>query len=511
MVNFSSMSTKAIQNRITQQQQRITNLNKRINQLDVEQHGEKGEIKACGHDVRNYVMSWTDPEHYGPMRFPDCFSEMTSLFLGTVDFELPFVTDTDLADAPQGSYYCEIHPDLENVVLYLENPPTGSGDPIHHVGGTVSLEDNENHFGFWDRNSERFQRGFLSDGAYNPVVQCFDERGIPQIPAFATPTSSAVLEKGFWYLPNRLGLVQHATIAFTNTGGSGTLTFTQVDRDGNVISGGGSGTLIGANSTGILNVALTQGSLGRFSWNLRLGVSSDASDTPVMLTGCVCTMNYVAGPLVMSRQSLPDIESLRANVEKSRITALSGLATFIGPPLTVEGKSCTYLYKGGIPAQYKELYDYDTISVLAGSYGGKILDGTYAYWEPADMVDMSFTSLSAVNLYKSPYILKAGNYNGAISGPTGLIKLRVIIVSEYTTRSQLFPAKPSPVCPELINTCFRILSGQPNAMENGKHMDRIAGFFKSAGKAAASSAKWLLQHRQAIAEVAEAAAPLLLA
>jgi hypothetical protein len=272
-----------------------------------------------------------------------------------------------------------------------------------------------------------------------------------------------------------------------------------------------------------VNFVVTAGSSGTYQFALP-GVSTQAGwgqyifvQNVPLAGGTTVTFDVIGtGNTVgfaFESQDLADISTLRADVEKYRVTAQSALVTYMGNVLTMAGQATALLYRGGIPCQFNQLYDYSTVGRHKHSYSGPMIEGSYAYWEPQDTGDMVFSSIFADNVFKRPYIVCAGLVNQASSDPAdfvGIIRLRVITHLEFTSRSQIFESLPSQVRPDLIVARAQILRGVPNAMENGKHLDKLKAIGKKIFNGAKKTAQFLYSHKGEIEAAGAALAPLFL-
>jgi hypothetical protein len=207
-------------------------------------------------------------------------------------------------------------------------------------------------------------------------------------------------------------------------------------------------------------------------------------------------------------EELADVSSLRSDIEKYRINSQSALLTYMGNVLTMAGQGATLLYRGGIPSTYNQLWDYKTVSQHQHSYNGPLVEGTYAYWEPQDTNDMIFRSVFSDNIFKRPYILCAGILNDTENTFEGVLRLRVCTHLEFTSKSQIYESIPSAVRPDLIVCRAQMLRGVPNAMENGKHLDKLAKIAKGVGKASIAVGRFLWTHRAALQSAGTALVPV---
>jgi len=495
--------------------QRLNKLSQELKQLRSHEEYPQKERECCENIINNYVLSIADPEGHGPMRYPDHFSESTALFKGLIDIDMPLIESDDIIDLPRGTYYNEVRPELNNILSYIQEFDGSVEGRL--VSGSIDLTNKANHFGFWDRSKTSFTRSGLSQGTYDCVLPMESKDGVPQLPSFVTPTTATVNTHGFFYLPFRnidtaapISSPYSMILSGLNTGEDGAVIFSVLNNTGDVIISDNVEVLTGESFKLVLTPANTVSPRARFSWRLQVEVINTSMTFDADFTQMRVSVTYRPNDIMFEEFNLIDIQSLQDNVEKYRVTALSALSTFIGNPLTVSGKATSYLYKGGVPAQYKGLYDYETVAILTDSYAGKILDGTYTYWEPADTTDMSYISLSAVNPYKKPYIISSGQFNGEVADFTNQLKLRVNICIEFTTKSQIWTLSPSPVCPCLIAMAARVLSNEPNSMENGKHLARIKQFFRRTGGGAKKVANWIFTHRGELEAVGSALLPLIL-
>jgi hypothetical protein len=445
----------------------IAQLEARIHQMK-SNNGQVSEFEASM-ACKDFVMDLVNPEGSRDLKWPDQYSENTSTYKAVNNFFLPVALNSH-GNFPAGSFYLEAHPELNDTILYLsEFDGTSEQRTVH---GQIASGNSSNNFGFYTSEFRPVETAIRND-TYHIAMEVMDEFGTPQIPRFASPETANVASSGFWYLPCVTGGGNTMRVAWSNVGGPFDYTLRQVSSDGTVLATvSGTGASLGG---GIANIVLATSLDDLYSFKVEFEVTNQTSDEAVLGLEALCS--YKLNHLKMINEPLQDQTQLGRDIEKYRVVAQSLLATYVGSELTNAGDVAALMYRGGVPAQFSRLATYSDIAEHPDAYEGKLKDGTYTYWEGQDAVDYSFRSIFAKNDYRRPYHVVSGLYVGdptsGVINNANFIRVRVITVVEFTSRSQVYSSGPSPVCPELIVLSARVLAGVPNAMENGKHMAKL--------------------------------------
>lgn len=502
----------------------IKNKNKQIQQLQQKLHQEKlkkrvdtgmsGTQQECAF-IKELVMSMIDPDTSSGLRWPDTFSERTSTYKAVNNFLLPINESDSIQDYPIGSYYIEVHPEIDEPIRYLREIGTATLGFAYSNSGQVS---NSNNFGFYLPEQNRIDSdptiriaqpdGVVRLGIATPLLT---EDNVTQLPTLVGPLEASVDSKNFWYLPTTTSGDATRFFLRQNSPGSCVATLRQISNEGTELT---SNTLelSGVGDTGNVSIFIQDSPRARFSWRLELAIeNTTTTNVPAVVN--IQSYDIFCNPkdLVYESVNYPDLTTLMNDFEKLRINAQSVLTTYVGASLTNAGVSSSLLYRGGIPASFNQVFNYDTVAQVPDSYSGAAKDGTYTYYEPMDPEDYSFRTIYASNSYRRPYQIHTGIYNGDNEGNIQgeVFRVKIVTLIEFTSTSQLYISQPSPVCPMAITQLFRVLSGVPNAMENGKHMDKLKRIASRVGRFIRSGARFGWDHRAELQGAAMALAPLL--
>lgn len=474
-----------------------------------------GSCAPTASDVENYVLSILDPESTGAHRYPDHYVERTAILMGIINFKLPVMTTSGLG-VDIGDYYVESHPELDNQVIYLSENKTGTKV-------TGSIVEQGNNFGLFDLNNNRSipdgPLTIMDTNVYHLAMPLYDEAGVPHLPRLVGPDEvSGIDQKGYWYpfldWQTDTGSITMRLINPSNT--SYDVHIQVLDKDGTPrwqriepMLANDFGTNV------IVNSSAAVFDEGLYSWRLVMFITNFGSGNPPQLLVDWINVNGKLGKYGYKSQEIPDADTLRVDAEKYRVTAMSAWMQYQASSLTDGGDAAMVLYRGGRPAGFNQVFDYQSIAEHPESYSGKVKQGLYGYWEPQDPVDISYRSTRAGNFFRRPYLIASGNYSGdpttgSVSNPLGILRLRVVTSFEYTSKSQLFNNAPAPVCPKLIELGALALSGEPNVMENSIHIKKLKEIAKKVGQAGLSAVKWGWEHPDTVKSIAGAIAPVAL-
>jgi len=207
------------------------------------------------------------------------------------------------------------------------------------------------------------------------------------------------------------------------------------------------------------------------------------------------------------------------DMKEYRPVGMSVLATYVGPTLTDGGNIAvayvpgntlaTQFYSSGSVSQGL-LQNWENLSLLPGSYNGKLKEGAYAWWAPESNVDVEMNYPSSWEARAPPAIIVSGAYAPGTFSGTGysqtIVRLEVVTVYEFTTNSQLYEVSKYIGSQHIFDTVNKIASAEPHCMANAQHNSFIGRVLKGVGNAA----KWVWNNRDAIGRVGQAAMPLLL-
>jgi hypothetical protein len=503
--------------------------NKEINDLQLRIHQLKNQLQAgssgqgCDpvETLKSMTMAVIDPESVGGFRYPDTFSEGTSVYKAKGTFFLPVLPSTagNVLRYPAGSFYCECRPELDDTILYLDE--IDATNEAFHVNMSWSSTQDSHYYGMYDGRTRVRDSGTTTSAGqtFGLVLNALGPAGELQDPIYLDSTEASAA--GYYYNPcisarNATDGISSAKCSIRLSDNGGTIdvdmTLRQVDQDGTVLASNTVNAIAAGTYTPTIS-ALASSSSARGSWRLEIEIVSSSGNS-VFWNVSWARADYWADILVMRRHALPKLSVIRSDFEKFRVTAQSLLVTYEGSTLTNAGFISSILYRGGHPASLAGVYDYSSIAEHPISYDGALRDGTYGYWEPMDWTDMAFRCPMVPDMDKEyPYLVTSGLYNGdASSGTidqTNILRCKVILQIEFTSSAQTYDIKPSPVCPEILADVALITSGVPNVMENGKHLQKLKAIASKAGKVARALGSFAWQHRAEIVRLAEAAAPII--
>jgi hypothetical protein len=513
---MSSKKRNTGSNKVRTLEQQLARERNKVKQLQARTKVNQKMVSLAGSgssDCHEFTMSMLDPEHYGPFRYPDEFSEPTSIYKAINNFNLPILVNDDpdnitFQEIDPSSYWAEITPSFDDTITYL------TYENGRQMMGHVSIGAQSNLFGLKPFNGDQPYYPPASNLALHPDSQAY--LSLPISTADGVLQRSRRTSIGF----ENINPFSAELTFFWEAAGFGVGTSTiHIDFHKTV---DGTPVLVNTQSFNV-----TVGTTGSFAWtsvagndSLRPGYGTALSMRNESTGGAGCPITFkVLGswPLqgfAFEAERLSDISTLQADVEKYRFTAQSALCTYMGNVLTMAGQCSSLLYRGGVPSQFNQVWDLETLAVHKQAYSGPTVEGTYTYWEPQDTGDMVFESIYSDNIFKRPYILCAGLVNqnsDDVQSYDNLIRLRVISHIEFTTKSQLNESVASEVRPDLIVCRALVLRNVPNSMENGKHLQKLKQIGSKVFNAAKKAAGFLYSHKVEIAQVAEILAPLMMA
>jgi hypothetical protein len=511
--NPSSKQGKTIQ-QLQQKLQRVEQQNKQIKQQSSKLQAMARSTNSPAHEeCHEFVMSMLDPEHYGPIRYPDEFSEPTSIYKAINNINMPIVVNDDptnytFQSIESGSYWAEITPSFDDTITYL------TYEKARLTETYFSLSQQSNLYGFKPIAGDQAFYPPASNMSLNPDT--YAHLSIP------LSTADGVLQRnrrtdGGYEMLNVFGASMSvhwfASGVALDTSTISIETWKSIDGAAAILS-----------DVQTFNVGA--GASGNYTWSSApfqdsfrpgYGISLRVKNTLLANNGCQVSFNCVGRfPLTgfaFEAERLTDISTLQQDVEKYRFVAQSALVTYLGNVLTMAGQCSSLLYRGGVPAQFNQVWDLETLAVHKQAYSGKTVEGTYSYWEPQDTGDMVFESVFSDNIFKRPYILCAGLVNqnsDDVLSYENLIRLRVVSHIEFTTKSQINESQPSDIHPEMIVCRALVLKNIPNSMENGKHLQKLKQFGNKVFGATKKMANFLWTHRDAIIQAGETLAPLMM-
>jgi hypothetical protein len=392
-----NMSLAAVKADVKKKGEHIARLEREIHNIrKTTTHGEVVSHHEAVGTCKKFAMDLINPEQSTDLKWPDSYSERTSTYKALNNFFLP-VALTEHDDYPQGSYYAEVHPELNDTIMYLEEFDS-SAENTYVTGGFTTFEE-DNNFGFFDENMKPVRGNIIGGGKYQLVFNLRDRGGTPQIPRFSDSDVGTVSEAGFWYLPCKGGGVHIWTIDWINLGGAFDWKCQQVSRTGAVLIET-TGTTSSLTSAGT-SMTLVASPDAVHSFKLVFEITPLSGDLPVLKVDTQAS--FLLTELRMANEPLSDATQLNRDIEKYRVVAQSALLTYVGSELTNAGDCSALLYRGGLPSQYSRLSSYSDIAEHPDAYEGPLRDGTYVYWEGQDAVDYSFRSIFAINEYRRPY------------------------------------------------------------------------------------------------------------
>jgi len=164
--------------------------------------------------------------------------------------------------------------------------------------------------------------------------------------------------------------------------------------------------------------------------------------------------------------------------------AMSVLATFIAPPLTVNGVICAVPLPAEVCANdiftpqpravVGNPMNVDCAMNMPMNYSGELKDGAYIVWRPNKVGDTELKEPSAARDYAWPCLLISGQASFQ-SGTNPLPILRVIVSTTYqfTTDVKIFPVSFRNGDTVMFEAALKLMRTFPMASQNGKHWENI--------------------------------------
>lgn len=206
-------------------------------------------------------------------------------------------------------------------------------------------------------------------------------------------------------------------------------------------------------------------------------------------------------------QEYPDQDVYQASVDRYRCVSMSAWMAYEGSALQDGGQIAATYYGGGKSPFENQLYNYDNIAEVPGSYQGPLKLGMYGWWSPAGDKDMLFRELNPKDRWDFPYIVIAG----LVSTPTQVnsLRLRVVANVEIVSRAQYYSYGYGDTREELVEHAFAALKDFPHVMENPNHLAEIKHVITRAAEKAAGVGEWVVQNSSWLVPAVGAAAALL--
>jgi hypothetical protein len=480
-----------------------TNLERRL--ARVETSLKKDDARVCHvtpGEVQEFTMSCLDPDQYPATRYPDVYCEPTSVFTSRNKFNLPIIT-TACYGLEAGEFRAVVSPEKDGTISYVAEFP---GRVRGHFQRGGLLLDEEGHLAKGS-NAENTGRHIEAGIRYSLFATVENDSGTAVQYPTVHETPGGPIAAG---LPALDAINLNLSFEYLDWNPSsspaGTIYLNVIDSSTGAIVATGSSSILRNATTVTIPVAGT--SLG-----MTEGIQSTIVEVQWVLTAGEGTLLFLGayGSCRTSyfrwdHETIPDLAEMNAKFSKYRVTAQSALLTYLGSTLTQAGQVASHLYKGGYPHALSRLSDYSSIAEVAGAYNGPLRDGTYVYWEPTEERDMRFRT--ARSTYQRPTILIAGIFDDTLSAGAGVLRLQVATAFEFTTTSQLYPVRCSRVCPDLILARAALLRNVPNAMENGKHLEKLSRIAKGIYGGARRTTKWAIDHEAELKTLATLLAAL---
>lgn len=156
------------------------------------------------------------------------------------------------------------------------------------------------------------------------------------------------------------------------------------------------------------------------------------------------------------------------------------------------------------------LYEYDSLSVIPGTYTGEHKDGCYVHWRPDDNDDLRMDDPESVKqnntfpeLVISGYVTQSG-----IVGLSGIQKVGRVIVTtiyEFKTSSPMWDQQTNLGDRSSIEAVFVAMASHACATANGKHWDNIKAILSKAKSAIGKASDFYKANSSYINPLASAA------
>jgi len=473
--------------------------------------------------LRKYFSALIDPEHHNS-RFPDSQARPTCLFKSISEFDIPI---TMSASGAIGRFSVAVQPimgDISNPLHYqlaVANVATDSWATTDWSKASSYLQTIGNRDPRVDPNST-----FLTSTTNNGWIQqvIFNGAGA----ALAQPTAAAAGQN----FTGQSDLVNQTTNTVDATLGS--LNVTQ-NADGSYSLPMGQYTIdmkVTATSVGALT-GVFPGVLPDISGNPQISTLVDTitrqSASPLALTLFNCsntafvtitapsanvyfTINktgtfLAAGDLstlqttvIVSPVNIPSVAPPQTGgaIQLIRPIAQALLVSYVGPSLLDGGRiASAYLPAKTLVNQYfaragqqGNLQFLENVADIPGAYSGPLKTGTYVWWSPYSTADSQFAPVSAWNGMTSnmgpdsPSMVVSGMFNSgqAITvGNNDVLKARLVTIFEFQSISSAFDQEVCAGATSIIDDVNRLLSSQPHALPNGKHVSWISSLLGGIG------------------------------
>lgn len=460
-----------------------------------------------------YIHQLLDPEHADLCSYPDKDSRHTAVIRPIVNQTLHF-TSQIYGQTPAGTFSVQSFPQYNEVALELfETSLTQTG--FFPVQITARASDPNaslvNLQGVKDSTGEMT----LNNNFKNLLGPAY----------YDTAPDTAVSLNRFTGTAGEFFGLPGLGVAYTNSAFFGTLyinsinsfatthviTYNIIDRTGILKTAAFSPAAI-SNNLVIPNIfqAVPAGDLGFPGVGIQIRVSDPGGQVLEWAVSSIELRGYVGltptggGNSTIFYRPIDFVDKIPFNniATEVRVIAMSSLITFQGNTLENGGRIAATWYGGGKSPGDAQLYEYDNISIYDDSASNPLMEGIYSYWKPTDDVTMRFKPTNLEAEYSDGYIVQAGEITTLTN--TKALRLKIVMIIELTTRSQLMTTVNSRTNMAEILQAQAMISNFPTSMGNPEHMEAIRRFLNSVGQVVLDTGKFVYNNWDSIKPFAQA-------
>lgn len=172
-------------------------------------------------------------------------------------------------------------------------------------------------------------------------------------------------------------------------------------------------------------------------------------------------------------------------VQQLRPVAMCALVTYVGPSINDGGQIAVAQVQGSTVNQQffinsqNSLANFNVLSQYQGAINHDLRKGAYVFWTPESAGDTIFHPPQDANAFQYPSLVMGGSYRSsvALSGvTTGVMRLQVDTVYEFTTTSQLFVTRTLAGSQACLDEAWVKVNAMVQVMENPQHGERLRKF-----------------------------------
>lgn len=466
----------------------------------------KSVVSKRQQKVRDYLMHLIDPCNTNPVRIPDASVGMNKT--GLVTSEMSIDVSVNLSATDPGRFGIVISPTLGDAsdphdykIAMVDTSgqwPSNFSVPasFSKTSGTTALTVDPN-------SSMLVQPPAQSFGGLNEIALVTDDplairSGNFAVQSVTTDTWNPALGGPNLFVLGTFGAIPTSRLTLSpgqydvafdsilNNGAgdpvSHSITYTTADTNVHVSGQYLSSSTIDPSSHYVISVYDRPGTID-FYWD----PADNGQPTTTWLTNVVINSSWYRPDQL--NQSAPGYPLDGGYIRQYVPVAMSALATFMSPDLTVGGDiACAWLSPGTCSSDVfvsearpavGNLFNVENLRRYPGAYDGKLRDGAYQIWKPSSFEDCFLYSPSAARDRAWPCLAISGKANS--SGATGItlmLRLKVWTTYQYYTDIVCFPLMEVDGSRAIMEEAFRLLRTFPTSSANGPHFENIKQFFQ---------------------------------